>query len=255
MSRHRQRLLAAALLLFCPGLALGQMAGSPTPGNRSTLVYGGVTTSAPSYTTGTNNVLSLDTAGNLRVNSTAALPTGTNTIGKVDILGNAGATLDATVGAATAPTNGLAVLGVYNSTQPSPSNGQSVAIQLDANGGLRGAPGCTGVINIAQTATTDVHTFTHFGYICSIMLVSATAQSIGIDEGTGTTCETSGTALIGVSSTSSATAQVAVAANGGFSMGAGIPFLKLQTSADHLCVLQSSTGEVAGTITYADLAN
>ena len=87
------------------------------------------------------------------------------------------------------------------------------------------------------------------------VLISATAQSIGVDEGTGTTCETSGTALIGVSSTSAATAQMAVPANGGFSAVGSTAFLRTQASADHLCVIQSGTGEVAGTITYADLTN
>lgn len=114
------------------------------------------------------------------------------------------------------------------------------------------APVCTGVININQTSTTDVHTFTNIGYICAVMLISATAQNIGIDEGTGTTCETSGTALIGVSATATATPSLAVAANGGFSSVAASPWLKLQASADHLCVLQSGAGNVSGTITYAD---
>lgn len=252
MPRHRQRLLGALLALLWPGLALGQMAGSPTPGNRSTLAYGAVTTAAPTYATGLNSALSLDTSGNLRVNSTAAVPAGTNTIGKVDVLGNAGATLDATVGAATAPTNGLAVLGVFNSTPPSLTTGQSASLQLDANGGVVRAPFCTKVINVAQTASTDVHTFTHFGYICAIVLVSATAQNIGIREGTGTTCATGPTSLVG---DSSGTAEINLAANGGFSAVSSTPWLKLQASADHLCVEQSSTGEVAGTITYADLAN
>lgn len=111
---------------------------------------------------------------------------------------------------------------------------------------------CTSVINITQTSTTDVHTFTNIGYICSVVLVSATAQSIGLDEGTGTTCESSGTALIGVSSTSAATPTMAVAANGGFSSVAGAPWLKLLASADHLCVLQSGSGNVSGVITYVD---
>ena len=114
------------------------------------------------------------------------------------------------------------------------------------------APVCTGVINVTQTATTDVHTFTSYGYICSIVLISATAQNIGVDEGTGTTCETSGTALIGVSSTSAATPTMAVAANGGFSAVAALPWLKLQATADHLCILQSGSGNVSGVITYAD---
>jgi len=115
-----------------------------------------------------------------------------------------------------------------------------------------GSPACTKVINISQTATTDVHTFTNLGYICSIVLISATAQNIGVDEGTGTTCETSGTALVGVSSTSGATPSIAVAANGGFSAISGAPWLVTQTSADHLCVLQSGGGNVSGTITYLD---
>lgn len=53
------------------------------------------------------------------------------------VVGNAGATMDATVGAATAPTNGLLTLGVYNSTEPSPTTGQSVGIQLDSKGRQR----------------------------------------------------------------------------------------------------------------------
>jgi hypothetical protein len=114
------------------------------------------------------------------------------------------------------------------------------------------ATACTGVINISQTASTDVHTFTKIGRICAISLTSASAQNIGIDEGTGTTCETGGTALIGVSSTSAATPTIALAANTGITVGAGFPFMQLQATGDHLCVLQSSTGNVSGTITYAD---
>lgn len=67
---------------------------------------------------------------------TDALPAGTNTIGKVDILGNAGATLDATVGAGTAPTNGLAVLSQYNSSAPAPTAAETMIQQADAYGNL-----------------------------------------------------------------------------------------------------------------------
>lgn len=167
-----------------------------------------------------------------------------------------GGKLSAGIGAGTAPSSIEGVPGaVFNTTPPSLSNGQSAALQADPNGALIVAGRCTGVINIAQTATTDVHTFTGFGKICSIVLVSATAQNIGIQEGTGTTCQSSGTALLGVSATASNTAQMAVAANGGFSAVSATPWLSLQTSADHLCVDQSSTGEVAGTITYQDVTN
>ena len=64
---------------------------------------------------------------------------------------------------------------VYNTTEPAPSNGQSMA---DPNGNLRPAPQCNNVINIERTATTEVHTFTGYGYVCSIVLIGATAQSL-----------------------------------------------------------------------------
>lgn len=158
-------------------------------------------------------------------------------------------------GVTTSGTTGAAVMGSSTTTPPSNTTAQTNFLSLDLNGGLRLSPACNKVINITQTSTTDVHTFSGFGYVCSIMLVSATAQSIGIDEGTGTTCETNGTALVGVSSTASATPTLALAANGGYSMVSGIPFMKMQASADHICVLQSGSGNVSGTITYADMAN
>jgi hypothetical protein len=67
---------------------------------------------------------------------TAAQTTAANLLCKADIVGNAGATLDATVGAATAPTNGLAVLSQYNSSAPAPTAAQTMALQSDAYGNL-----------------------------------------------------------------------------------------------------------------------
>jgi hypothetical protein len=191
--------------------------------------------SAPTPTTGQSVALQADSNGNLKVNVAAG-----GTVAQ---------------GSTTSGQGGSLILGATATNPPGETTGQSNAVSLDLNGQLRTAPQCNKVINIAQTATTDVHTFTGFGYICSIVLISATAQNIGVDEGTGTTCETSGTALIATSSTSAATPQMALAANGGFSAVASVAWLRMQASADHLCVLQSSTGEVAGTITYADLTN
>lgn len=94
---------------------------------------------------------------------TNALPVGANVIGKVSIdqttpgttnlvaltaettkvigtvrnVGNIGAVLDGVITAATAPVNGVMGLGVYNSTEPSPTTGQSVGIQLDSKGRQR----------------------------------------------------------------------------------------------------------------------
>ncbi len=54
------------------------------------------------------------------------------------IVGNGGATVDATVGAGTAPTNMLVGGAIYNSTEISPTTGQSFALQGDSKGRLRG---------------------------------------------------------------------------------------------------------------------
>src|SRR5271168_161356 len=50
------------------------------------------------------------------------------------IVGNAGSTLDASVTPNTAPTNGLAILGVFPTVTPSLTTGQSAALQLDVSG-------------------------------------------------------------------------------------------------------------------------
>lgn len=157
-----------------------------------------------------------------------------------------------TVGSTTSGQSGVVTMAATTTNPPSNTTAQTNMLSQDLNGNLRTAAisPCNKVINISQTTTTDLHTFTGFGYICGGVIVTSAAMNVGIDEGTGTTCETSGTALIGVSSTASATATIALATNGGFI----IPSFRTQTSADHLCLI-SGTGTVAGTITYADLTN
>lgn len=59
------------------------------------------------------------------------------------IVGNAGATLDATIGVATAPTNCVVTGLVYNNSNPAPTNGQSMALQGDLAGNLKIAFGST----------------------------------------------------------------------------------------------------------------
>jgi len=71
------------------------------------------------------------------VNSTLTAET-TKVIGTVRTLGNAGAITDGVVTAAASPANGQMQLGIYNSTEPSPTTGQSVGIQLDSKGRTRG---------------------------------------------------------------------------------------------------------------------
>jgi hypothetical protein len=79
-------------------------------------------------------------------------------IQKVGISGATGATMDAVITAATAPANGIATLGVYNSTQPSLATGQSVALQSDGAGNLHIAYGCNVTAGAAWTSGTAVNT-------------------------------------------------------------------------------------------------
>ena len=288
-----------------PGDVAGNpLATAPGSGNASYAlpmqgVVGGVAMPISQATAASLNATVVGT-GTFAVQATLQA-SATTAIGKVDP--NTIATWGlATVGAGSAPTN-MEVGGlVYNSGGVTPSSGQSVALQGDANGylevnvktatglaegsttsgqtgsmimaattsappslttaqtnylstdlngGLRTAPSCVGnTIPINQTASTDVKTFTGYGYICSIVLISGTQQSVSISEGTGSTCATGTAYLMGGSGGTMVLAQY-----GGFSAVSGTPFMKLKNSADHLCVLQSSTGNVSGFITFADLTN
>ena len=68
---------------------------------------------------------------NLKNVGNNAVVTAANGVQKVGITGSAAGVLDGVITAATAPANGLATLGVFNTTQPAPTNGQSVAMQID----------------------------------------------------------------------------------------------------------------------------
>lgn len=70
------------------------------------------------------------------VNGTLVAET-TKVIGTVRNVGNVGAVLDGVNTAATAPANGILGLGIFNTTEPSPTTGQSVGVQLDSKGRQR----------------------------------------------------------------------------------------------------------------------
>lgn len=86
---------------------------------------------------------------------TVGLGSGSNTVGKVDILGNSGISMDSTLSAGSAPTNGLAIIGQYNSTSPTPGNGNTVAVQLAPNGSLIDQTYRRSQIAVSSVATTS----------------------------------------------------------------------------------------------------
>ncbi len=177
-----------------PVVGAGLAQGSTTSGQSGSMVMGAVTTSAPSYTTAQTDPLSLDTAGNLRVN---------------------------------------------------------VAVQTAADACMfqakSGAP-----INLTASGQVITGTASKKTYICSIDVGTATAQSIALVEGTGTTCATNTFGLAG--GTTAATGW-SLAANGGLTKGSGLgtvysPSADTNATAANVCLLLSGSGQASGQITY-----
>ena len=115
----------------------GVITAATAPANM--IAVGGVFNSTlPTLTTGQSAAIQVDAKGQqlIDLNYVAgnAVVTAATGIQKVGIAGATGATFDAAVGAATAPTNMVAVGGVYNSTLPTLTTGQSAAVQVDAKG-------------------------------------------------------------------------------------------------------------------------
>lgn len=108
---------------------------------------------------------------------------------------------------------------------------------------------CPNVLPISQTTSTDLRTSSGKMYICSIVLIIPDAETASLVEGTGTVCATGIAAVIGGTTAANG---IAPGANGGFSAIGGFPWLQTQTSNDHLCLLQSGSGRIAGVITYND---
>lgn len=97
------------------------------------------------------------------------------------IVGNAGASLDAAVGAGTAPTNALIVGSQFNSTAPVPTSGQTMSLQADQAGNLRVFNGIASgaLVTISAANTNDTlnsvqNIFTNSGGDAAIVQLTPT---------------------------------------------------------------------------------
>jgi hypothetical protein len=110
--------------------------------------------------TGSNTIGSLTANQSVNVAQIAGSATATAATGvqKVGVVGNAGATTDATLAAGTAPTNGYGTLGQYNTSQPAPTNGQTLSLQTDQAGNLLRFPGVQTKTGAAWTSATALNT-------------------------------------------------------------------------------------------------
>lgn len=87
-----------------------------------------------------------------------AVSTAASGIQKVGLVGNAGSTLDGTLAAGTAPTNGFGMLSQYNTSQPTPTNSQALSLQSDQSGNLLEFPGIQTKTGVAWTSSTTIST-------------------------------------------------------------------------------------------------
>ncbi|MGH9776558.1 MAG: hypothetical protein ACRD50_16625 [Candidatus Acidiferrales bacterium] len=108
---------------------------------------------------------------------------------------------------------------------------------------------CTSRVNINQTASSQLISGTSSQkiYLCSVFLISATAQNVELVEGTATTC---GTGTAGLWGGATAATGPNLAANMGFVIASSTYTNFTATAADNLCLLQSGSGQVSGYLTY-----
>lgn len=103
-------------------------------------------------------------------------------------------------------------------------------------------------VPISQATSTELFTGTASNrtYVCSVVILqpAASSQTYSLVSGTGTTCGTSTSALIGATSAANGMSVPFTAGNGGGTIA------KTDTDADNVCLLQSSTDRINGVITY-----
>lgn len=128
-----------------PQYAAAVKPGSTAAASTDTSLVVGVSPNSP-LPTGSNTIGAVTQASgpwteNLTQIAGSSVATAATGVQKVGVVGNAGATIDSTVAAGTAPTNAIVAGAVYNSSAPAPTNGQSMAFQVDQAGNQRVFPG------------------------------------------------------------------------------------------------------------------
>ena len=104
---------------------------------------------------------------------------------------------------------------------------------------------------ISITASTQIITGTSSKqtYVCSVNLIAGAADNIALVEGTGTTC---GSSTAGMAGGPTAATGWNLAANGGLAFGNGQGVIaRTATAADNVCLLVSGSGQVSGSIVWA----
>lgn len=197
-----------------------------TSGQLAELMMGAVTTSPSLYTTGQSSPLSLDTAGNLRVN----VVTG----------GGSGGT-SATFGSAF-PSTGTAA--GFKDTSNNLAAGN-----LDSSGNLKVSGGATQATNSVpiniSTATTTQLVALSSGKVIQITsydVIAGGTGNITFEYGTGTNCAGGTTILTGA---------FPLTAQNGVAKGTGIGPVLFVPASNALCALTTASVQMSGSLSYA----
>jgi len=174
--------------------------GSTTSGQTGRLMQGAVTAAAPAYVTAQTSPLSLDTAGNLRVNVVAA----------------GSASGNVAQGSATAGETGVIIQGAVTTAAPSYTTAQTSPVSLTTAGGLRiDGSGVTQPISAASLPL-PAGAATAAGVAAINTTLGTPMQATG-----GTVGIAAGTNAIGsiIGRTTMVTATPAVTSNGAYAAG------------------------------------
>ena len=224
--------------------------GATTSGQTGTLVMGLVTTAAPTYTTGTVNGLSLDAAGNLRVNVTSSSAGGTSS--------NFGATFPAS-GTALGLTNGTNMVAwsassnygtapaaiavpavnafVTNTNNNGPTtmaNGSPVSVGGGNSSAAISVSTATTTQLLALSGTTKI-------YVMAYDVIAGGTGNITFEYGTGSNCGTGTTALTGAYN---------LTAQAGIAKGDGSAPVLIVPAGNALCALTSAAVQMSGSFAY-----
>jgi hypothetical protein len=103
-------------------------------------------------------------------------------------------------------------------------------------------------LNLTASAQLAAGISGKYTYICSVHLVTATAQNIALVEGTGTTC---GTSTAGMAGGATAATGWNLAVNQTIALGNGANWiLATATAGRNVCLLSSGSGQISGAIQY-----
>lgn len=192
-------------------------------------------------------VVDVDTSGNnLYAALTASIPAGTNLIGDVN-LRQGGTALSTTNGAYFNQLQGNAVLSATNPSFARLTDGTNAQL-IDP---CQAVAKTTLAFSQADDAVLISGTAAKKTYICSMKIIAGAAEIYSILSGTGSVCGTGTTVLAGSSTQANG---LSLAANGGDVYGTGgFSVLVTGANADDLCLTQSGTNRLAGTLTYVKL--